>query len=64
MRNDARPVGAEFRDVAEHSDQPGEKGREPAEGPRPETPSEKGRSSDSQPTDNRNRRGAERQSER
>jgi hypothetical protein len=64
MRNDARPVGAEFRDVAEHSDQPGEKSREPAEGPRPETPPEEGRATDRQPMGSRHRRAAERQSER
>ena len=64
MRNDARPVGAEFRDVAEHSDRPGEKGREPAEGPRPEALPAKGRSTDKHPMGSPNRRAPEDQSER
>jgi hypothetical protein len=32
MRNDARPIGEQFRDIAEHS---AEKDHEPAEGARP-----------------------------
>jgi len=64
MRNDARPVGAEFRDVADHANQSGEKSREPAEGPRPETLPEEGRATDRQPMGSRNRRAAERQAGR
>jgi hypothetical protein len=46
MRNDARPVGEEFGEIAEHDPQNGAKDREPAEGARYDGEEEEGEHED------------------